>query len=866
MKKILIIICALIFSSNIRAQPMELEFNTEVSPGTTITLPLYGITSVTINWGDSNEETITTSADIEHTYASEGTYQVTISGSFSKFGKGWESYNNADKLIKVISFGDVGLTNLSGAFRDAVNLIELPIQIPSTITNMSFMFYNASSFNQDLPWDVSNVTSMNAMFREATSFNGDINDWNVESVTTMSAMFAYAENFNQDISNWNVSNVTDMYSIFYNATSFNGDISSWDVSNVQNMSFMFYRCADFNQTIGSWDVSHAETMAYMFIEASSFNQDISAWNVSNVTTMTNMFREASSFNQDINSWDVSNVENMVYMFCGADNFNQDLNNWDVSLVSSMERMFYDALSFNGDISSWDVSNVTNMTYMFYNAENFNQDIGNWNVGNVTNMSHMFLFATKFNQDLGNWDVGNVTDMSYMFSSATNFNQDLGNWNMSNVENVTEMFASTTLSTAFYNNLLIGWAGQSLQNNLTFNAGNAKYSPGDAATARQEIIDNFNWDILDGGLSELPAVVTSEVINVNDTSAVTGGEVMTDGGYPVTSIGVVWDISEEPTLLNNEGYTEDEYIEGTYEFVSEMNMLVPLTKYYVRAYATNSEGTTYGNTFSFTTTKTLTIAGTFTVFDKTYDGNMEAEIDENNLTLEGVSGSDDVELTAVVVAFETAEPGENVLVTINDATLEGLDAENYILSLEGSPTTEAQIARKEITIKGSFTVVDKSYDGTTEAEIDENNLVLDGVIASDDVELTDIHAVFETAEPGENILVTIEEATLEGNDADWYQLSLENSPTTVANITQAVNVDKVYFDHIIIYPNPFADYLTLKNAEGTLQISIIDALGNVVLKEKDYDEDIINTSDFKSGLYFLVISKANQKRVFKLIKQ
>lgn len=795
---------------------MELEFNTEVSPGTTITLPLYGITSVTINWGDGNEENFTTSADIEHTYVSEGTYQVNISGSFSKFGKDSQTYDNADKLIKVLNFGDVGLTDLSGAFRNAVNLIALPTQIPSTITNMSFMFYNASSFNQDLPWDVSNVTSMNAMFREAISFNGAINDWNVENVTTMASMFAYAENFNQDISNWDVSNVTDMYSIFYNATSFNGDIGSWDVSNVQNMSFMFYRCANFNQAIGSWDVSHAETMAYMFIEASSFNQDISAWNVSNVTTMTNMFRYASSFNQDINSWDVSNV--------------------------------------------------TNMTYMFYNAENFNQDIGSWDVGNVTNMSHMFLYATKFNQDLGNWDVGNVTDMSYMFASATNFNQDLGNWNMSNVENVTEMFASTTLFTAFYNNLLIGLAGQSLQNNLSFNAGNAKYSPGDAATARQEIIDNFNWDILDGGLSELPAVVTSEVINVNDTSAVTGGEVMADGGYPVTSIGVVWDISEEPTLLNNEGYTEDEYIEGAYEFVSEMNMLVPLTKYYVRAYATNSEGTTYGNTFSFTTTKTLTIAGTFTVFDKTYDGNMEAEIDENNLTLEGVSGSDDVELTAVVVAFETAEPGENVLVTINDATLEGLDADNYILSLEGSPTTGAQIARKDITIKGSFTVVDKSYDGTTEAEIDENNLVLDGVIASDDVELTDIHAVFETAEPGENILVTIEEATLEGNDADCYQLSLENSPTTVANITQAVNVDKVYFDHIIIYPNPFADYLTLKNAEDALQISIIDALGNVILKEKDYNENIINTRDFKSGLYFMVISKANQKRVFKLIKQ
>jgi surface protein len=51
----------------------------------------------------------------------------------------------------------------------------------------------------------------------------------------MSWMFYNAKAFNQDISKWDVSNVKDMSFMFYDAESFNEDISNWDVSNVTNM-------------------------------------------------------------------------------------------------------------------------------------------------------------------------------------------------------------------------------------------------------------------------------------------------------------------------------------------------------------------------------------------------------------------------------------------------------------------------------------------------------------------------------------------------------------------------------------------------------------------------------------------------------
>jgi len=91
-----------------------------------------------------------------------------------------------------------------------------------------------------------------------------MNDWDVSNLHNMSWMFYNAKSFNQDISNWNVSNVTNMSSMFSDATSFNADISNWDISSVTDMKYMFYNANSFKQDLTKWNINRVEEIYGIF--------------------------------------------------------------------------------------------------------------------------------------------------------------------------------------------------------------------------------------------------------------------------------------------------------------------------------------------------------------------------------------------------------------------------------------------------------------------------------------------------------------------------------------------------------------------------------------------------------------------------
>jgi len=100
---------------------------------------------------------------------------------------------------------------------------------------------------------------------------------------------------------------------------------------------------------------------------------------------------------------------------------------------------------------------------------------------------------------------------------------------------------------------------------------------------------------------LPALTTAAISAITDTTAFSGGNITSDGGAAITARGICWSTSQNPTI---EGYKTISDSTGIGAFTSKIKGLTADSTYYVRAYATNSVGTAYGEQVSFKTSKAV----------------------------------------------------------------------------------------------------------------------------------------------------------------------------------------------------------------------------------------------------------------------
>jgi uncharacterized protein (TIGR02145 family) len=98
---------------------------------------------------------------------------------------------------------------------------------------------------------------------------------------------------------------------------------------------------------------------------------------------------------------------------------------------------------------------------------------------------------------------------------------------------------------------------------------------------------------------LPSVSTAIVSGISNTGAISGGNVTDDGGADITARGVCWGTTTLPSIALT---TKTSDGTGSGAFTSTLSVLIPLTTYYLRAYATNLYGTSYGNEITLTATK------------------------------------------------------------------------------------------------------------------------------------------------------------------------------------------------------------------------------------------------------------------------
>lgn len=117
---------------------------------------------------------------------------------------------------------------------------------------------------------------------------------------------------------------------------------------------------------------------------------------------------------------------------------------------------------------------------------------------------------------------------------------------------------------------------------------------DTGTDGYLIVDNFNNP--PSGDPEAPTVTTQAVSNIQTTTATGNGDVTNDGGETITERGVCWKTSTGPTTSDDKATSSG----TTGAFTASMTDLTPDTLYYVRAYAINSVGTSYGNEVTFIT--------------------------------------------------------------------------------------------------------------------------------------------------------------------------------------------------------------------------------------------------------------------------
>ncbi len=171
--------------------------------------------------------------------------------------------------------------------------------------------------------------------------------------------------------------------------------------------------------------------------------------------------------------------------------------------------------------------------------------------------------------------------------------------------------------------------------------------------------------------QLPSLTTTDASSITPTSAVSGGDITSDGGASVTARGVCWSTSTNPTTSDNT--TSDGT--GTGSFTSNLSGLTRSTSYYVRAYATNSAGTAYGNEVSFSTAAELPTLTTVNVSAIT----RTSATSGGNITDDGGAS-----VTARGVCWSTSANPTTADNTTNDGTGTGIYSSD-LTGLYGSTT-------------------------------------------------------------------------------------------------------------------------------------------------------------------------------------
>jgi uncharacterized repeat protein (TIGR03803 family) len=378
--------------------------------------------------------------------------------------------------------------------------------------------------------------------------------------------------------------------------------------------------------------------------------------------------------------------------------------------------------------------------------------------------------------------------------------------------------------------------------------------------------DFSWDI--GGYPQDPLVLRDSILYISTSSAGPGGF----GGV----LGIKIDGKDSTNLIDYSTLNSSYSQKSAYPLKIQGDNLNAI-----------SQAASFGNTegaISIHSNSLFLVAdqqvgdlsqGSIQKYDILAPKMMQA-ITFNSLD-EKVYGDSSFELTAtsnsgLTINYTSSDPAvasvNTNVVAITGAGVTTITASqpgNYEFEAAEALSHELRVNPKTLTITGEFTVMDKPFNNTYAAVVTEDNLNLSGIVDGDEVDFI-YTAEFSQLGVGENITVSLANTALTGTDKDNYVLSLSNIPTTTATISEAVGVDEISENGMVVYPNPFTDRIYISNANQIAIVTLLDIAGQKVLEINGSHAQKINANHLKNGVYLMRVElKSGKIKEFKLTK-
>jgi len=214
---------------------------------------------------------------------------------------------------------------------------------------------------------------------------------------------------------------------------------------------------------------------------------------------------------DVSGLDTSSVTNMAEMFSSTFALEElDLSSFDTTSVTTMSSMFNAAGSVSGsltvDLSGFNTSSVTGTGFeaMFSFTYISSIDVTGFDTSGATSLFGMF-FNNPFLETISgvsDFDTSNVTNMDDMFGSNSNLTGiEIDQWDVSSLASAARFMdgSDNAIDTAQYDQILLNWSAQSLQNDVVIDFGNTQFTGGGAVEAAKAVLtDTYQWVITDGG--------------------------------------------------------------------------------------------------------------------------------------------------------------------------------------------------------------------------------------------------------------------------------------------------------------------------------------------------------------------------------